>query len=775
MPGAMRAVNGRSVRRHPLLLVVSLFLALNLAGCGDDGESPNVATVPATFTVSPGVEHVRITNAGSHATLVLYDEGDHKLLGLITDQFGQAVFSYIPDKFITVQSGPGATISTTDGRSLKRGTYTVRDESQVPHAVSAPFHVLGRDDVAPESFYAGQQLNAGFGYIEMRDGVKLSATLRLPPGDGPFPTVIEYSGYGPSNPEAIEPGSQIAQAFGYATVGVNMRGTGCSGGVFDVFNPAQQADGYDVIEAVAHQPWVLNHKVGMVGLSYSGISQLYTASTQPPSLAAITSLSVIEDPWRQQWPGGVYNAGFTKQWLAQRDAESAPGGRSWVQRRIEQGDVICAEHEVLRNQNVDFEQFGRALETYPKDEDDRRLGLLVRKINVPVFLTGAWQDEQTGSLFATMLSHFDQAPVKRFTVFNGHHPDGYGPKITNRWFEFLEFYVAKRIPHMDPLARALVQPVLGAAFGVGTKVPFEADRFTQYTDYDQARAAYEAEDQVRVLFEVGDGAKLKGAGVAKFEKSFPTWPPAATARTWYLDSSGRLADAISSTGGVDRYQHDPGAGPKIYTTGRSGDFQSPTISYDWPPLPDGLGLSYLTDPLPENVVIAGNGGYADLWFASEAADANIEVTLTDVHPDGTEFIVQSGVFRAAHRQIDTALSQPFLIQYTFSAAGFHLLTPGQFLEVKVPFRPFSHPFRAGSRARLIISTPGRDSPLWAYENPSYDGKTISHQVAHTAAMASRIVFPEVDGVDVTGGMPPCPSLRGQICRPYVALNNESAN
>ena len=33
----------------------------------------------------------------------------------------------------------------------------------------------------------------------MRDGVRLAATLRLPPGktlaDGPFPTVIEYSGY----------------------------------------------------------------------------------------------------------------------------------------------------------------------------------------------------------------------------------------------------------------------------------------------------------------------------------------------------------------------------------------------------------------------------------------------------------------------------------------------------------------------------------------------------------------------------------------------------
>lgn len=59
------------------------------------------------------------------------------------------------------------------------------------------------------------------------------------------------------------------------------------GGVFDVFNRAQQVDGYDVVEAVARQPWVRGNKVGMIGLSYSGITQLYTTASNrrawPPS------------------------------------------------------------------------------------------------------------------------------------------------------------------------------------------------------------------------------------------------------------------------------------------------------------------------------------------------------------------------------------------------------------------------------------------------------------------------------------------------------------
>jgi len=77
----------------------------------------------------------------------------------------------------------------------------------------------------------------------------------------------------------------------------------------------QSIDGYDVIEAIAAQDWVYEHHVGMVGISYSGISQLFVAQTQPPNLAAITPISVIEDSYRSVvWPGGIYNNGFAMCW-----------------------------------------------------------------------------------------------------------------------------------------------------------------------------------------------------------------------------------------------------------------------------------------------------------------------------------------------------------------------------------------------------------------------------------------------------------------------------
>mgnify|MGYP000555939715 CR=1 FL=1 len=75
---------------------------------------------------------------------------------------------------------------------------------------------------------------------------------RLLPGpieNGPFPTVVEYSGYQPSDPDSAQLAA-VYTAQGFAYVGVNMRGTGCSGGSYNFFEEAQLLDGYDVIEAV---------------------------------------------------------------------------------------------------------------------------------------------------------------------------------------------------------------------------------------------------------------------------------------------------------------------------------------------------------------------------------------------------------------------------------------------------------------------------------------------------------------------------------------------
>ena len=114
--------------------------------------------------------------------------------------------------------------------------------------------------------------------------------------------------------------------MGFAVVDVNMRGTGCSGGAFNYFEPLQNIDAYDVIETVAHQPWVLHHKVGMLGVSYGGISQLFAAQLRPPHLAAIAPLSVVDATATTLYPGGVLNTGFAVPWAEGRQFQAQPAG-----------------------------------------------------------------------------------------------------------------------------------------------------------------------------------------------------------------------------------------------------------------------------------------------------------------------------------------------------------------------------------------------------------------------------------------------------------------
>ena len=170
----------------------------------------------------------------------------------------------------------------------------------------------------------------------------MNVTLPGPPDQGPYPTVVEYSGYSPSDPTAPQPSTLIASALGFATVGVNIRGTGCSGGAFQFFETLQSTDGYDIIEAIAAQPWVAHGKVGMVGISYPGISQLFTAATQPPHLAAIAPLSVIADTGRGTLAAGRHLQQRVRPRLGERAQprragrareRSGVGGQSHPQRR----------------------------------------------------------------------------------------------------------------------------------------------------------------------------------------------------------------------------------------------------------------------------------------------------------------------------------------------------------------------------------------------------------------------------------------------------------
>ena len=189
---------------------------------------------------------------------------------------------------------------------------------------------------------------------------KLPAGLKLPDlGGGSHPVLIEYAGYGYADPAGPQSGIAIlANLMGFTVVDVNMRGTGCSGGAFDFFEPLQSLDGYDVVETIAHQPWAQGGKVGMMGISYGGISQLFTGQTNPPDLAAISPLSVIDNVQTTLYPGGILNTGFALNWAKERVHDALPasanGGQAWAYKRIQEGDATCKANQDLHGQAVDL-------------------------------------------------------------------------------------------------------------------------------------------------------------------------------------------------------------------------------------------------------------------------------------------------------------------------------------------------------------------------------------------------------------------------------------
>src|SRR5256714_6641628 len=259
-----------------------------------------VGAAEASFHAHGSAEQVYVTGLQPHARMSLLDSAGHTVATKRADGLGGLLFR-------NVKPGNGYRVRPAGGGATS-GKLTVLSTRPAPPSTKV------YDQTIPKK---------GYGYLTTRDGTKLAidvhppedVTDALPTGvppphvqPGPQPTLIEYSGYGYARPSGPQSGIAIlANLMGITVVDVNMRGTGCSGGAFDFFEPLQNLDGYDVIETVARQPWVLDHKVGMMGISYGGINQLFTAPTKPPKPQAGPPLPVVDATHTTLYPGGILN------------------------------------------------------------------------------------------------------------------------------------------------------------------------------------------------------------------------------------------------------------------------------------------------------------------------------------------------------------------------------------------------------------------------------------------------------------------------------------
>jgi uncharacterized protein len=752
------------------------------------------------------------------------------------------------DRIVLVQHGRTVPNPANPGRADSLGSLIIRNLSPgrdyswhdltsgqhtPPFAVLAP----GVNPPTDSPLYARQPMHEGLNYISMRDGIELAATVRYPydatcSAASPCPTVIEYSGYnvaGPTDPipslidkalgvactncgdpnllpdSSTDVGAVVARVSGFATVSLQMRGTGCSGGAFDLFGYPSDYDAYDAIEIVAHQPWVANHKVGMVGISYSGLSQLPAAGTDPPGLAAIAPMSPTDDLFSTGYPGGIYNNGFAAEWvdariddakaaatyrdgrMAQSSAAPMSGvGQPWTYYEIDAElaathgtSSTCLANQALHEQSHDLAGLvGPQIVAQGKDSPGRDPSLFDRRsmidwaahIKVPVFISGALEDEQTGPQWPALIDAIPKTTPVFANMVNGDHIDSSDPQTISRWLEFLDIYVANRVPTAPSALDALVLDKFAAtaATGVSAEAPLPALRFTDAPTVGAARAEFAAQTPlVRVLFDNGAGSAGAGEMESTYSANFSSWPPAGTVTTLFFGPAGSLSSHRPPPSSGATFTLDPAARPR--TSLPAGD--NPWVAdpgWDWTPVPSPDGIAFQTAPFTTPTTIVGPAT-VDLWIKAPAPVEDFQATITEVRPQAQqEEYITSGFLRSSN-QVDAANSTPLYTDPTYLSADTRDLAPDRYSLVKIPVDPIAHTFRPGTELRVVLSAPGGDRPVWAFATLD-DGQKAT--VGMGGLVASSLTVNVVSGVDAAPALPVCGSLRGEPCRAYVAENNE---
>lgn len=767
------------------VLMVAVFAAAALFTSCAPTPPPDMTPIPrpadrAGYKVMAGLEQIYVVGALEGDRIVVSSPG-------------------MPD-----QSGVTDRLGSLAVRDLDQGrTYTVTNVTS-GNVTSA--RVLVEGENPPDSFYEATRMHEGLNYIPMRDGITLAATVRPPIGqtmdDGPFPTVVEYSGYQiaapheplvpkvgslfdlPGDPLApdgsTDVGSLLVRLAGFATVSLQMRGSGCSGGEADLFDLPTRYDGYDAIETIGRQWWVKGGRVGMVGISFSGFSQIATASTHPPHLAAIAPLSFVGSLYDLGRPGGIFNNGFAETWLTERQENARPapdpGAQAYANYLVAR-DAQCRENQQLRLQTRDAVAMLKEHELVDDIYRRRDFRPWMSQIQVPTFASLQFDDEETSPYAILSAQQLLDANDKVWlNLANGHHRDAVTPDTLTELFEFLDIYVARRTPEPKVLVNALSTVIFGDN---SSPLPLPAslpplDRVFNWTLKD-AQMQFESRPRVSVMLGKQSGMNAEKSKKTKWRFSADEFPVAGSVdSTWYLSDGGRLS-SMPGEEATASYTSDPSARPA--TSGEAGGSSSEPISgVHWTEVSNGTGLGFVSDELTEPFVALGSAA-ANLRISSSAPDTDLAVVVSEVRPDGQEMLVSLGVQRASLRHTDSQVVasarpdglDPRVTQPAFTLDRREPLN-GDAVMLPVQIMPLGHVFNAGSRIRISVHAVGGDMERWAFDSIDSAEQNVRNTVYLGGVQPSSVTFTVAPNVPPKPVVLKCPAV-GMPCRDYIPAVN----
>jgi putative CocE/NonD family hydrolase len=496
--------------------------------------------------------------------------------------------------------------------------------------------------------------------IRMSDGTVLKADVTLPTGvRGRVPTALTITGYGKTSPIALLGGSSSALVrHGYATVMVDDRGTGASGGVWDSWSERTQQDYREVLDWIVRQRWS-DGRVGLTGGSYMGITSLLAAATEHPAVKAVFATVPMADAYRDiVLAGSQINTAFIPTWVGLVTAlglqpPTPPEALIEHLEGITQFQVPTIAGAALGSDVAYDGEFWRTRS--PIEAADR--------IHVPTFVVGGLDD-----------------------LFQRGEPMLY----------------ERLAQHTD--ARLLIGPWTHTSIGQGLPrngVPASDALLLQWFDQHVRGKAAGAECTPKVTQFVRGHDRYESAS---------SWPvPGLTAQRWNLRGDGGLTRSVPGRREAGRsYVVLPTTGLCTRSTNQwlVGILSGTPCTTD-NRIDELGGLTYTAAPLTKESVINGPIE-ADLWLSTLSRDATVSVAVSDVAPDGTSVPLTNGLLTASQRMTDWSRSrqiggvsiQPW---HPFTKASRERVPAGQPMLLPVEVFPTSAAIAKGHRIRITIT------------------------------------------------------------------------
>ncbi len=502
-------------------------------------------------------------------------------------------------------------------------------------------------------------------WIPISDGSRLAARIWLPEDAerDPVPAVLEYIPYRKNDATALRdaPIHGYFAGHGYASVRVDLRGSGDSDGILeDEYLSLEQSDGLEVLRWLAAQPWCTG-KAGIIGKSWGGFNGLQIAAHDPPELAAVISVASTDDRYADDvhYIGGCVQALDMLAWGATmlaynaRPPDPSVVGPSWRERWLQRLEKTPPHVETwLEHQRRDgYWRQGSVC------EDAGALGCAV-------YMVGGWSDGYRNAILRFLEGY--PGPCKGLIGPWGHvypHRGVPGPAIgflqeAVRWWDYWLKGVDNGImsePKLRVYAQEAVRPQ--------PFVPVRDGRWIAEPGWPSPNVSQ------RAYALLAPGQLQEGPGAAERPRA---------GHGAERPQDGHAAEQRLQVRGSESVAADPGpwcgwGGPLDYAADQGGD--------------DGRSLTFTSAPLGEPAEILGFPRVR-LRLSSDVPQALVAVRLCEVWPDGASTLITRGIRNLTHRGGDEAPVS---------------LVPGASYTITVTLNAISYVVPAGHRLRVAIS------------------------------------------------------------------------